>query len=162
EPNYYGEQIERVLKNGKYLVALARHMRHAVRFGTAPSPDLAKRLLQRAIELQDDIAVMECLILGMEYQIEKSPSKEEFFETAINYLNGKKEFRWVRAVWLANESKSFFATLSRDQASLLMPAMVAVPKIDFQAEQILIPIAKLYPDLIWDCFAARLASKRDE
>jgi hypothetical protein len=41
-----------------------------------PAPTLAERTLQRAIEVQHDIAVMECLILAMDTAPEKTPPKE--------------------------------------------------------------------------------------
>jgi hypothetical protein len=48
-----------------------------------PAPTLAERTLQRAIEVQHDIAVMECLILAMDTAPEKTPPKEKFYEPAI-------------------------------------------------------------------------------
>src|SRR5215471_14058760 len=60
-----------------------------------------------------------------------------FFEPAIEYLNGKRQFWWVRAAWIVGESEGFFASLSQNQAKLLMPAMVAAPRIERPVEQIL-------------------------
>jgi hypothetical protein len=154
----YQDEVERVLRDGKHLVALARHLR----FMKSPSVELAKRALERAMEVQHDVAVAECLIMAMEAKPENLPPKDEFFERAIGYLNGKHEYWWVRAAWMASEASSFFASLSKDQASLLMPAMVHAPKVEYYVEEILTQIAKHYPALVWECFAARLAIKKGD
>jgi hypothetical protein len=151
----YLDEVERVLLHGKYLAALARHLR----FIKLPNLELAKRTLQRAMEVQHDVAVAECLIMAMEAEPENVPPKEEFFEPAIGYLNRKHEYWWVRAAWMASEASSFFASLSKDQAGLLMPAMVHASKVEYHVEQILTQIANRYPALVWDCFASRLAIK---
>ena len=153
----YDYQVERILRDGKYLAALARHFR----FAKVAMLDLEERTLQRAIDVRHDVAVAECLIMAMEAKPENVPPKERFFEPAIEYLNRKQEFWWVRAAWIAREASSFFASLSKDQASLLMPAMVHAPKVEYQVEQILVQIAKHHPALVLACFAARLAVKEE-
>jgi len=153
----YDEQVIRILEGGKYLAALARHLR----FSKGAKPDLVERTLRRAIDAQSDVAVAECLIMAMEAKSEAIPAKGKFFEPAINYLNQKQQFWWVRAAWVARESSSFFASLSEDQAKLLMPAMVHAPKLEHRVEQILIQVAKYYPTLVWECFVGRLATKEE-
>jgi hypothetical protein len=123
--------------------------------------ELAERTLQRAIEVKHDVAVAECLVMAMELTPENLPPKDNFFLPAIGYLNGKQEYWWVRASWMADEASSFFASLSKDQANLLMPAIVHAPKVEYAVEQILIQIAKHHPALVWECFAARLALKKE-
>ena len=154
----YQDEIERVLLAGKHLAALARHFRYM----ESPNVELAKRTLQRAMEVRHDVAVAECLIMAMEVRSENLPPKEEFFEPAIGYLNRKHEYWWVRAAWMAREASSFFGSLSMDQASLLMPAMVHASKVEYHVEQILTEIAKHYPTLVWDCFASRLAIIKED
>ena len=43
-----------------------------------------------------------------------------------------------------------------------MPAMVHAPQVEYEVERILIQIAKYYPGLVWECFAARLALRKEE
>ena len=84
----YQSEVERTLQHGKYLVALARHLR----FSRSSDIELAKRTLQRAMEVQHDVAVAECLIMAMATNPESLPPKQEFFEPAIEYLNRKHEY----------------------------------------------------------------------
>ncbi|KRR29542.1 hypothetical protein [Bradyrhizobium retamae] len=158
EDKIYQNEVERVLQRGKYLAALARHLR----LSKSPNVELAKRTLQRSMEVQQDVAVAECLITAMEAKPEDVPSKEAFFEPAIEYLNRKHEYWWTRAAWLPDQASSFFASLLERQARLLMPAMIQVPKVDYYVEQILIQIAKCYPALVWDCFASRLGMNKED
>jgi hypothetical protein len=153
----YNAQVMRVLQEGKHLAALARHLR----FTKGASRELKERTLRRAIEAQQDVAVAECLIMAMEAEPGDASPKETFFESAISYLNGRQVFWWLQAAWQARKASSFFASLSRDQASLLMPALVHVSRIQYQAEQVLVQIAKHYPALVWECFASRLAIKEE-
>ncbi|MEJ0074079.1 MAG: hypothetical protein WDO17_01300 [Alphaproteobacteria bacterium] len=153
----YDEQVTRILQGRKYLAELARHLRLA----EGASLDLKERTLHRAIDVQHDVAVAECLIMAMEAKPQDVPPKEKFFELAIHYLNRKQAFWWVRAHWIARQASSFFASLSKDQASLLMPAMVHAPRVEYQVEQVLIQIAKHYSALVWECFASRLVIKRE-
>jgi len=89
------------------------------------------------------------------------PPKSEFFEPALKYLNDIKEFRWVYFAWALPDAKTFFASLSKDEAVLFVPALTNLSKIEYQAEQLMIHIAKKYPLLVWDCFAARLAIEKN-
>ena len=106
----YQGQIERVLRAGKHLVALARHLRQM----KSSNVELALLTLQRAIEVKHDVAVAECLVMAMELAPENLPPKENFFVPAIEYLNDRQIYWWVRAAWMADEASSFFASLSRN------------------------------------------------
>jgi hypothetical protein len=154
----YQDEVERVLRDGKHLAALAHHLR----FMQSPNVEIAKRTLKRAIDVQHDVAVAECLIMAIEVTPENLPSKGEFFEPAIEYLNGKQEYWWIRAAWMTGAASSFFASLSKNQAGLLIPAVVHASKVEYKVERLLTLIAKHYPVLVWECFAARLTIKDKE
>src|SRR5262249_34577666 len=121
----YETEIEHALKRTSRLGPLVRHLRHRkiVEVG------LARRALDRALELKDMPAVVECLYMAMEVP-NAVPPKHEFFERALRYLNDIKEFRWLRFAWLLPDAKTFLASLSRDEAALFVPALVQIPKIE--------------------------------
>ncbi len=154
----YEDQIERVITDGKALGALTRHLRIL----KAKNDALAECILQRAIELKQFGTIVECLIWAMEAKPEDVPTSERFFEPAIRYLNDYKEFWWVLAPWLASDASPFFAALSEDQSRLLVPALVSAHKVDYRVEQILLQLAKRYPNLVWGVFGARLALDKSE
>jgi hypothetical protein len=152
----YQAQVDHLLRQGKNLAALARHLR----ITKAQNPGLAGRTLARAIEANDVFAVMECLIIALEGGTHV-PGKKDFFEPAIRFLNEKGEFRWLRAAWLL-EAKDFFSALTEYEAKLFLPALMHAPKIDYQAERILVQIGKKYPGIVWECFFERLSFKKDD
>ena len=68
----------------------------------------------------------------------------------------------MRFAWALPDAKAFFASLSRDEAALFVPALIHLPKIEYHAEQLMVHLAKQYLQLVWDCFAARLAIEKNE
>lgn len=154
----YQSTIASMLRGGRSLAALARHLR----FAKSSDAHLAERLLRRTIEVQDDLAVAECLIMAMDVPPENVPSKAKFFVPAISYLNEKNSFWWVQAAWIVDEASSFFSSLTWDETALFLPAMIHARKIEYQSEQILTKMGSRYPDLVWKCFASRLMMKAEE
>jgi hypothetical protein len=149
----YNRQIAKILDDRKYLAALARHLR----FSETINMDFKVRTLKYAIDSNQDLAVAECLLMSMIAKPELAPPKEEFFVQAIGYLNNKQIFWWVDDAWLVRECSAFFASLSEQQASLFLPALIHAQKIEYRSERLLIEIAKHYPALVWNCFGARLS-----
>ena len=152
----YEAEIERGLKVPDRLASLVRHLRNR----RIADPSLARRALDRALELDDIPALVECLNMAMEAP-DTVPPKREFFEPTLKHLNTIGEFRWVRFAWALPDAKVFFSSLSKDEAALFVPALTRLPKIEHQAERLMIHIAKQYPELVWDCFAARLRAGND-
>lgn len=151
----YEAEIERGLELPSRLGSVVRHLRYRkiVDLG------LVQRALNRALASNDMPAVVECLYMAMEAP-NAVPPKREFFEHALKYLNDIQEFRWVRFAWALPDAKAFFASLSEKEAALFVPALTHIPKIDYQAEQLMVHLAKQYPQLVWDVFASRLAIER--
>jgi hypothetical protein len=87
------------------------------------------------------------------------PSNSEFFSLALNHLTAKRDIRWVRWAWFADESLPFLDTLTPKEAKALLDAFVVVPKIEFQIERILCQIARKHLALVWEFFAQRLKSR---
>jgi hypothetical protein len=153
----YSAEIERALAIPSRLGPLVRHLR----FRKVVDTHLAQRALDRALELKDASAVVECLYMAMEAP-SAVPPKPDFFEPALKYLNEVKQFGWVRFAWALPDAKTFFASLSLAEASLFIPALMHVPKIEYQAEQLMIHLARSYPQLVWDVFAVRLKHNDDD
>jgi hypothetical protein len=153
----YEAEIERALAAPSRLASLVRHLRYR----KIVDASLARRALDRALELRDVLAVVECLYMAMEAP-NAVPPKRDFFELALKYLNDVKEFRWVRFAWALPDATAFFGSLSKDEAGLFVPTLTHLPRIDYQAEQLMIHLAKHYPQLVWDVFAARLAVEKNK
>lgn len=153
----YEAEIERALMMPNRLAPLVFHLRHRKLIDAS----LARRTLGRALELKNTPAVVECLYMAMEAP-NAVPSKSEFFEPALKYLNGIKEFRWLYFAWALPGGKAFFESLSKEEAALFIPALIHIPRIEHQAERLMIYLAKQHPQLMWDCFAVRIETEKNE
>lgn len=159
----YRRNIETILTSGKELSALARHLRHS----TSPDPALAGRVLTRAIEATDEVAVIESFVLVMErFGTGVVENEDDLFRWALAYLHERKDTRWVRGAWFQPTTGQFFASLSPQNAKLLLDHLVLFPKFDYQLERIVRKIAERHLALVWDFWGDRLeheaALEKDE
>jgi hypothetical protein len=149
----YLEQFTRFLNGGAHLQSLVIHWR-----ASKPSDSaLIVAVLHRAIEVLDDVAVMQCLLLAIEhFSSTATPPKEVFFTPALVYLNSRKEARWVRGAWFAHKHLPIFETITKAEAQLLLKNLLQLPAIDYNAEKILSQIAQNHRPLVWDYLGRRL------
>ena len=149
----YARNVETILAEGKQLSALARHLRN----GMAPDATLAGRVLARAIAVNDEVAVIESFVLVMErFGTGTIENEEDLFRHALRYLHERKDSRWVRGAWFQPSTGQFFASLSPENAKLLLDHLVLVPKFDYQLERIVRKIAERHLGLVWDFWGNRL------
>jgi hypothetical protein len=90
---------ERILKSeldsAKNLSGVARHLRYS----GGKKSDFAARLLKRAIDKDDVIAVNECLLFVLNYYgTEKIADADIFLRDALTFLNDRKDPSWVSEV----------------------------------------------------------------
>ena len=152
----YEAEIEHALMMPSRLAPLVFYLRR----GKAGHTNLARRVLSRALELKDRFAIIECLYMAIETP-NAVPPNGEFFEPALRYLNEVHEFRWLNFAWAIPDAKAFFNSLSKEEAALFIPALIDVARIEYQAERLMILLAKQYPQLVWDCFAERLGMEKN-
>jgi hypothetical protein len=105
----------------------------------------------------------ECLVLAIEkHEPQKQPLVEDVFLPAIKYLIGRKDARWTHGAWFLPAGKTFFPSLSADQANLVLDSLLSLPRIEHHAERILVYIAQQHPEAVWGFFGRRLDEKREE
>jgi ppGpp synthetase/RelA/SpoT-type nucleotidyltranferase len=144
-----GEYID----EGRQLWAIARQWR----ISKPDRPGVVVRLLQKAVEVGDDAAVIECVGAAVaNHQEEHQPTTETFFAPAIRYLTSKGDTRWVNEVWYQNQATTFFPELSHEHTDLVLANLVEAPRIDAHIERILSVAAKARPEPVWRFFGLRL------
>lgn len=149
----YQEMIGRLLREGKYLSALASHFRKT----GSVSLDSIKELLSKAIAACDDIAAIECLILATEKgEPNEYLLKEDVFFPAIKYLITRNDARWIHGIGYLPQSKVFFESLSAKESDLILESMIPIQKIDHDSEKILTYIAEKNPESVWRFFEKRI------
>lgn len=154
----YQKNLETQFRSGQNLSALARH----VRYSEIESPDLARRILDRAIELSDAMAVTECLLLAMEsFGGDKIQNNEAFLRDALVFLNEQKDARWARAAWFLQSATKFFDELTPDLLNLVLQGLGNVDTVDYQIERILTRLAERHVEAVWDYFGSRMSKAAD-
>lgn len=149
--------IRSSISQAEHLSAIARHF-HIT--GTANAMEV-KELLNKALEVSDDVTVIQCLILSIKmHDPQRMPLVEAVFIPALRYLIDRKDIRWVNEAWFMREGKAFFTSLSKEQANLVLESVCSIPYIDHQAEGVLASIAATHPREVWEFFGRRL--QRDE
>ncbi len=154
----YAELIEDYLGRNAYLTEIARHCCSIKKDAAAT----VKMVLDRAIAVDEVIAVSQCLIFAIEnHDPQGLPLVDNVFVPAIKYLISKRDARWIRGAWYLSEREKFFNELPSEYADLVLENLLALSGIDDDAEYVLTPIAMNRPASVWTFFERRLRDKRD-
>ncbi len=155
----YERILEGELESDRNLAGIARHLRYS----NAKEPELAARLLKRAIDKGDTIPVNECLLFALEhYGTEKIADADTFIRDALTFLNDRKDSRWVSEAWFLEKATKFYEGLTPERRAQVLQNLGNVPKVNFQVERVLVRLAERQPEAVWDYFGARLARKAAE
>ena len=155
----YRAVITRYLADGMHLNAIARHFR---KYKTVPVASI-KEVLNRAVSLNDEYAVIECLLLAVEqHEPQSRPLVDDEFVPAIEYLLARKDPRWVNGGWSLRDGPAFFSALSVDHATLVLKSLSTLSRIDHRVERILVAIALTHPLTVWEFIGQRLHRKRED
>lgn len=155
----YERILESELKSARNLAGVARHLRYS----DVKQPDFAARLLKRAIDKGDPIAVIECLLLALEhYGTEKIADADTLLRDALTFLNDCKDSRWVSEAWFLQKATKFYEELTPERTAQVLQNLGYLPKVNYQVERVLVRLAERQPEAIWDYFEARLAREAAE
>ena len=150
----YGRILETELESAKNLTGVARHLRYS----DVKKPDFAARLLKRAIDKGDQIAIIECLLLVLEhYGAEKISDADTFVRDALTFLNDRRDPRWVSEAWFLQKATKFYEELSPERTAQLLQNLGYVRQVNYQVERVLVRLAERQPETVWDYFGTRLA-----
>lgn len=98
----YERILESELESARNLTGVARHLRYS----DVKTPDFTARLLKRAINKCDLVAVIECLLIALEhYGTEKIADANTILRDALTFLNDHKDTRWVSGAWFLQKAK---------------------------------------------------------
>jgi ppGpp synthetase/RelA/SpoT-type nucleotidyltranferase len=152
----YERILEAELQSAKNLIGVARHLRYS----QVLKPEFIPRLLQRAIESDDVNAVTECLLFSLEsYGTDKILDPDTFFDNALAFLNSHKDPRWVSWASIAHKPSKFYDELTPNRMAKVLQNLEYLPKVNYQAERILICLANRHLEAVWDYFGTRLTTE---
>lgn len=150
--------MERWIAEACHLGPIGRHLRSA----KTTYSSLITAMSRSAIEAKDRLAVREAAaVIVARPDLAASPLVDEVFVPSIRFLTGIEDTSWVDEAWYQPSMKSFFSALTEAQAQAVLNNLVHRPKIDNDAEMILIPIANFAYSALWHFFGARLRHKDD-
>jgi hypothetical protein len=151
--------LESELDSARNLAGVARHLRYS----DVKKPDFAARLLKRAIDKGDQIAVIECLLFALEhYGTEKIVDADTFVGDAMTFLNDRKDPRWVSEAWFLQKPTKFYEGLTPERTVQVLQNLGYFRQVNYQVERVLIRLAERQPEAVWDYFGARLAREAVE
>lgn len=152
----YERTLESEFESARNLTAVVRHLRYS----DVKKPEFAARLLKRAIEKDEPIAVIECLLFALEYYgTEKIADVDMYLREALTFLNDRKDPRWVSGAWFLEKATKFYEELTPERTAQVLDNLVYLRQVDYQAERVLVRLADRQPEAVWDYFGARLAKE---
>jgi len=150
----YERILEGELESARNLWGAVRHLRYS----DVKKPDIAARLLKRAIDKGDTITVIECLLFALEqYGTEKIADSDKFLSDALTFLNDRKDSQWVSGAWFLQKATKFYEGLTPERTAQILKNLGYVHQVNYHVELILARLAERQPEAVWDYFGARLA-----
>lgn len=133
-------EIEQWIGAGKYLGIIADFLGSTIDF----EESLLERLLRRAIELDDNDAVLAALMATVgQYEKRAGTLIEKIFLPAVNHLVAKGDMRWATRFWRRNSA--LLLGLDEHGVQVILDTLVTQEKIERNVEEILSTFAKKWP-----------------
>ena len=155
----YERVLESELASPRNLEGVARHLRYS----NVTNPDFASRLLRRAIDQGEALAVIECLLFALEhYETERIADPDTFVRDALSFLNDRKDPRWVSQAWFLQKATKFFEELNPERSAQILQNLQYLREVNYRTERILVRLAERHLPAVWDYFGARLTRETAE
>ncbi|MDE0206118.1 MAG: RelA/SpoT domain-containing protein [Candidatus Tectomicrobia bacterium] len=118
---------------------------------------LISKVAERATHDADE-AACTALIAGAARHYADNPGfwRDEIFFPCLTVLQQAESHGWIDRSWHQQGHNSLFANLSADQCSVVLKAMLGMPRVDYQSEQILKSIASTKHQMVLDWLGRRV------
>jgi ppGpp synthetase/RelA/SpoT-type nucleotidyltranferase len=147
------EKVRNWVDTRQYLPQIIWYQRFAANFDA----DVLERALIAAIEVGDDIAVLNAVSTSVVRHGEVAGGLiERVFLPAIGYLTAKGDTRWVNALWPSQKKRALLQDLNSEQADQVLASLVRHHQIDYHVGDALAAIAASWPTKLVDFFGSRL------
>ena len=127
--------------------------------GTVEALDLGllEAALNRAIDTQDDNAVLNCIHSVALRDTEASARQlRPLFLRAIDYMIERKEARWVH-FWNHRNPSAMLVRLTKRETTKVLRSLLAYERVENRLEWFLADIAKVRPQEVIDYFGRRIS-----
>ena len=149
--------INRWISEGRHL----QQIFHCQHLAKSPKAEVFVAALAAAIRGGNDSAVLRA--------IEASSARHEdvnggllanVFMPALQYLSDRGNTSWVHYIRPVSSKSRIFDELDEVQVDLILGALVPIPKIDYQAEDLLTTLGRKRPERVVDFFGQRMQHQR--
>lgn len=150
------ELVERWIKEDNHLGQVANHFR----LRKETRNDLLALALEKAIESSNVVAAIEVVATIFHAAIDRSddPLVVNVLIPGLRYLTREGDTRWVDLAWYLDNETSVLTTLTPEQADVVFENLLHLPRIDYHAESVLLPLAVKYPDAVLSFFEDRVVN----
>lgn len=125
--------------------------------------ELLKCVLSKAAGIKDIPTIRQIVTVAIaRYGDADEKLIDELFLPAIDVLTQEKDASWIFEAWYRKEAVELFDKLGPEIDVRVLRNLIALPKIDFQAEQVLSRIARRSPESVLDFFCQRIAGDSQE
>jgi len=151
--NAVREKVGHWVNRRQYLRQLSRYQRFAYKFDA----DLLEQSVKAAIEVDDNIAVVNALDTSIAHHGDVDGGLiDKVFLPALKHLSRKGDTRWVSYIWPLATKNQMFQDLKPEQADIVLTSLVRHPQIEYRVEDLLASIATHWPEKVADFFGSRL------
>lgn len=155
-----GELREDVVALLRQWLDEGRFVREIARLAVSTSnvdATLISKIAERAIHDADE-AACTALVGGAIRHYVQDPGfwRDEIFFPCLTVLQQADSHEWINRSWYRPGRDMFFDNLDANQSRAVLEAMVSLPRVSYQAEQILSSIAATCPLIVLDWFGQRV------
>tara|TARA_R110002110_G_scaffold415794_1_gene656142 strand:+ start:11400 stop:14435 length:3036 start_codon:yes stop_codon:yes gene_type:complete len=146
-------QMNTWLSNGKYLGECAK----AFEFYAPLDEVLLSNILEMARKYSDKYALTKLIVASTKnYNEHNKHLIGSLFLPAIEALTKLNYANWIGDFWFRPERVHLLSNLNIDEVKTVLSNLVLLEKIDFHAEEVLVPIVEKYPKEILHFFKQRI------
>lgn len=148
------QKIMNWVVNGNQLYNCALSYRYDQPF----NQEILKLILEKAIELQDNIALRGIIfVIPNNFMADNEFIVQDIFIPALEAMINLNDAGWIDGFYYQINSKRIISSLDERDIEIVLKSMLSRPKIDYHAEAILTPIAQKYPNKIYEYFSNRIS-----
>ncbi len=125
---------------------------------TSVDLDLLERILAKAVQLQDPYVLRQVAAVGVARSSDDEQREllKNLFLQALRELTALRDSRWVSDIWYRGETKEVIAQLTTAERQEVLKSLRFLPRIDYEAEDVLAVIAESEPGDVVDFLCARV------
>lgn len=121
------------------------------------------RLLEHAIANEDpSVLISLASVAASNYSEANKALIELIFLPAVAALTELRNTNWIFEIWYRSERAQLIQNLSEEGQEIILRSLLFAKDIDYQAEELLIPLATVNPERVINFFGERISIQREQ